>query len=61
MTSDDTERSCSASFCEKTAVELGLQVVNESDPDDMKAVDLCDEHYDKLRRYNEGEEVDWNV
>lgn len=59
MTSETSgsERTCS--LCDDPAVTQ--EVVMKEGTDESKVANLCEEHEDKLRRYNRGEEVDWNV
>lgn len=46
-------------FCDNEAVEQ-LDVQNE-ETGEMATANLCEEHLTKTRRYNRGEEVDWDI
>lgn len=47
-------------LCESPADEIATPVRNE-ETGEVRNANLCEEHRDKLDRYNRGEEVDWNV
>lgn len=61
----DRERSeldveCGINHCEERAEHLGIDVEHEDDPTRIATANLCPSHFEKLDRYNRGEEVDWD-
>ena len=50
------KRTCG--LCDEPAVDT-LDIQNE-ETGEIATANLCDLHLEKIRRYNRGEEVDWN-